>query len=436
MVLSLFFFTVEICAIFFGLFYTLKTYPLVRRLVSGVCLVLLPTVLLYLHTAPWLWLIYFFISVISLFYFYTKQLRILLDVVILAIGTRFGENISQIIRFTYLEENDTILIKSALIIIIFFVLFTYLYRLFIDKTWDSNTIPIVSQLVFIIVAWITVTIFYINLFISLRDNLYYPAMFNIMIESIYFVLMFILSVILLRNVKKENSIKQKEMEREQLFQYMQSLEHVNRDMQNFRHDYKNILLTMQGYMNENDMEGLKHYFDECIMKVEENSLHHTYIYNQLDHIKLVELKGILSSKILYAEELGVQVNIEIPNLIDQVDMNIIDLTRLVGILMDNALESSSDMEDAQVNLALLKKNDSFLLILENRVDVEFMNIEKLFQAGYSTKGKNRGRGLSNVRSIVHRYPNIMMNTRVENSYFIHEIEIIKIDSMKKRDIIQ
>jgi len=116
-------------------------------------------------------------------------------------------------------------------------------------------------------------------------------------------------------------------------------------------------------------------------------------------------------------------------------MNIIDLTRIVGILMDNALEASSDMEDTQVNLALLKKNNSFLLILENRVHVEFINIERLFQSGYSTKGENRGRGLTNVRSIVHQYPNITMNTRVENSFFIHEIEIIKVDAKKKNPTI-
>lgn len=45
---------------------------------------------------------------------------------------------------------------------------------------------------------------------------------------------------------------------------MHSLELINNDMQKFRHDHANILVTMQGYIEIEDFDGLKTYFKKHI----------------------------------------------------------------------------------------------------------------------------------------------------------------------------
>ncbi|SDZ68257.1 two-component system, AgrA family, sensor histidine kinase AgrC [Evansella caseinilytica] len=394
----------------------------------------IPTVSFYFLITEWAGLVYLFVSAACVFYSYTKTPRVLLDLFMLAIAGIISKSLIQSFRFSIFSAETPVVIWASIgLYLLCFAFAVWLYCIFIKKIWNSILIPVAGQLLIITIACITVTVLYMNLFISLSNNLYSLAMFNLVIEIIYFILMFILSVILLRNNKKENLLKQKEAEQEQLFQYMQALEQINKDMQSFRHDYQNILLTMQGYITQNDMEGLKTYFNDHIVKVEERVLQNNYVLNQLENIKLVELKGLLSTKVLLGGEANIHFNIEVPDKILAVDMNILDLTRMLGILVDNAVEAAIDSEDRQLNLALLQKTDgSMLIVVENRIGMESLNIEQLFTAGYSTKGKDRGTGLATVRKIVNQYSNITMNTSSENGIFVHEIEINAVVPKRKK----
>lgn len=428
MIFSFSFFIVELCAVFGGLFFTLRLRPNVQRIIVGIGVIGIPAVLFYLFVFKWLALIYLLVSSICVFYVFTKKLRVLLDGFILMIASIVSESLSQTLKFSiFIEESPLVIGTSVLLFLFFFGCFAYVYSLFIQKIWNTITLSVVSQLLLIAIAFITVAVLTLNLFISLSLNLYTPAMFNLIIQSIYFVLMFVLSFLLLRNNRKENRLKRKETEQKQLLHYMQELEQINKEMQVFRHDYQNILLTMQGYIQQNDMDGLKAYFKERIVKIESKTIQNNYILNQLDQIKLVELKGLLSTKTLVAEERGIDIYVEVPDVIEEIDMNIIDLTRTIGILIDNAIEASAELEDGQLNIAFLKKIDaSVLIVMENRVNHQAVSIERIFENGYSTKGKGHGLGLATVRKIVNGYPNITMNTRIEDGLFIHEMEISKV----------
>ena len=47
-----------------------------------------------------------------------------------------------------------------------------------------------------------------------------------------------------------------------------------------------------------------------------------------------------------------------------------------------------------------------------------MNIEEIYEMGFSTKGKNRGLGLSNVKEIISKYEDIILETDIETNNFI------------------
>ncbi|UOQ83744.1 sensor histidine kinase [Gracilibacillus salinarum] len=424
MVLSLFFFVIELTAMFFGLFYTLSLKLKLKTIMFGVIAVGLPAVSSYLYVAGCFGISYLLISLSLFFYIHTRKLRTLLDVAILAIISLIAENLSQIIHFSFFTDQQTPVVAgiNSLFLVIIFTVCTYLYRLFIMKIWQMFSIA--TQILLFFVAWVTTTVIFFNLFISLHRNLYYPAIFNVLIETIYLLLMFVLFALLFRNIKKENTLKNKEIEREQMLQYMQELERINKDMQSFRHDYQNILLTMQGYMEHNDIKGLKNYFNNYIVKVENSTLRRNHLFHQLDKIKIIELKGFLSSKILLAQESSITIHVEVADQIKAIDMHIIDLIRLIGILLDNALEASLHLENRELNMAFIQKKDgSLLMVIENRIENENITIGQLFQAGYSTKGKARGNGLTTARRIINQWSNATMNTRIENQFFIHEIEI-------------
>lgn len=51
-------------------------------------------------------------------------------------------------------------------------------------------------------------------------------------------------------------------------------------------------------------------------------------------------------------------------------------------------------------------------------------IHELFQERFSTKGENRGLGLSTLKEITDSTENVLLDTTIENGYFIQKVEII------------
>jgi len=55
-------------------------------------------------------------------------------------------------------------------------------------------------------------------------------------------------------------------------------------------------------------------------------------------------------------------------------------------------------------------------------------VHTLFQENYSTKGKNRVLGLSNLKEITDATSNVLLDTTIDNNYFIQKVEILNSDS--------
>ncbi|RAZ67294.1 sensor histidine kinase [Planococcus maitriensis] len=416
---------IEFCAIFFALFYTLNISLSVRKILASFLLVAFPTVFLYFFADEWVGLVSLGILTAALFYWFSKTLRVVLDLCIVVLAGILSDHISQLTESVLYLRNPLVqeLFHTGMFILLF-ALFILGYQRLIMRFAESFHFNVLSQLIVLAITSLTVLAFYLNLFFpaNLEDN--ELVKMNLLIQSSYFILMLMLFLFLLRGVRKENRVKRRVIEQEQFSQYMQALEQINNDMQKFRHDYTNILLTMRGYLNQDDLDGLKTYFDKHIVKTERNTLEKTSVFNQLENIQLIELKGLLATKVLVAYEQNIPLTVEAPEKIHDIKMDIIMLTRVVGILMDNAIEASLSVQNPRINLALLKKDDgSILFILENRIEAEYVNIKRLFDADYSTKGEGRGTGLSTVRTLINRHPHIKMNTVIENHFFTHHLEI-------------
>ena len=104
-------------------------------------------------------------------------------------------------------------------------------------------------------------------------------------------------------------------------------------------------------------------------------------------------------------------------------MDIIDLSRCLGILLDNAIEASLSSEKKRLNIAFIKKNSSILIIISNTFKGVIPPLSKIFKTGFSTKGKNRGLGLSNLSEIMNNYSNTTLDTSISDDRFIQNITI-------------
>ncbi|MFR3948966.1 MAG: GHKL domain-containing protein [Ruminococcus sp.] len=83
------------------------------------------------------------------------------------------------------------------------------------------------------------------------------------------------------------------------------------------------------------------------------------------NIKITELKSILSSKLLYAIELNIDVSIEVTDEVISLPMNTLDLCRIAGIFLDNAIEATLETAYPSIRFALINLDAEYIFIISN-----------------------------------------------------------------------
>ena len=70
---------------------------------------------------------------------------------------------------------------------------------------------------------------------------------------------------------------------------------------------------------------------------------------------------------------------------------------------------------------LVKLDKEIVFVVQNSRQSRYVNLEEIYQVGFSTKGENRGLGLSNVKEIIDKYDDITLETDIETNYFIQVV---------------
>lgn len=278
-----------------------------------------------------------------------------------------------------------------------------------------------------IIIYFLLSIIFIMLFITINCNR--PKDVIVLTKSnshlliICAVILILILYVLFIVARKEIQFNYKERELENLKEYTKNLEKVYTDMRKFRHDYINIISSMAGFIEDRDIDGLAEHFNKNIYPLNNKMNNNNYKLGLLKNIERSEIKGLISSKIIHAQELGIEVGIDIVDSIDNIKMDIIDFTRSIGIIIDNAVEAAIVSENKILNIAFINKNKSIIVVVENTFPSELPPIYKMFRYGFSTKGDNRGIGLSNLREITNKYKNVSLETIVKEDKFVQNLTI-------------
>lgn len=160
------------------------------------------------------------------------------------------------------------------------------------------------------------------------------------------------------------------------------------------HDFKNHLLTLKSMSKGND-EKINDYIEEVHREVKNQSVY-----------KLCSnpvVGALLQEKHGYAVENDIDFDIEIyENQSAPKDIKPHHLITVLSNLIDNAFEESKKSEDKRVKLRYEQK-ESVSISVVNSLS-ENTDIAKMDDASrYSTKGKNRGYGLGNIKKIAKLY---------------------------------
>ncbi|MER2145791.1 MAG: GHKL domain-containing protein, partial [Leuconostoc mesenteroides] len=241
--------------------------------------------------------------------------------------------------------------------------------------------------------------------------------------NMFFVISLISLLVYLKNTTQNyfnfQLAQQKQQQLDHLTTYTTQIEDLYKSINGFRHDYANLIVSLETSIQAGDINQIRSIYED-VLKNSPNVLNHgNHTLGSLTKIDIPAIKSILSNKIILALEKGIHIEFEIEQKWSTCHVDVFDYIRMLGILLDNAIEASEACSVAFINIAFITDNikQEHRLIIENSTNQEFINIGHIFQDGVTSKGANRGIGLSNMQHILSNYEQAHIETEYSNYRF-------------------
>ena len=362
----------------------------------------------------------------------------------------FKKNIQYlVIKFTFLVLYLIILAQSSKIILSLFsaviIKIEYNYSIFLQNILFLFLLFLITKRINIILnsvveniipsekykyilyfcALCTLTTYYIFLMYSIFKGSSYIHLLSIVTGLIFILLCTYITVSVVKNIKLETNNKIESAKLEQQKKYILALEKNNNEIRKFKHDFNNIILGLDGYINNDDFnkEKLKKYFNSTIMNFNNNIELNDIVIAKLNSIKVSSLKSLITNKVLMAQNNNIDVDINIQGEIHDFYTDEMQLSRILGILLDNAIEASLELtDDKKIEVNIIQIDKTTDIQISNTFNNTGIPITDFNKEGFSTKGTNRGLGLSSAHEIANKL-NMLLNTEIDGNTFIQNLSI-------------
>ncbi|WP_455386425.1 sensor histidine kinase [Lactiplantibacillus pentosus] len=252
--------------------------------------------------------------------------------------------------------------------------------------------------------------------ISLNENITATIQLALITAFIVMLLMMLWQMVFfVRSYMTKQEASYQAKQNRQLNNYLKSVERQYLELRKFKHDYKNLMLSLQDSLTNGNSPEQTEYFKELIAQsAVETSLDSGKIV-KVQHLGNETLRGLIVQKFLDAQAQGINLTVELNTENFVIHHELVDIIRIVGNLLDNAIEQAQKMTDKTVTIAFNKIDGTTEISINNAIDSNFER-SKLFQTGYSTKGISRGLGLANVRELVNQHHDFYLNIDSERGY--------------------
>jgi len=227
----------------------------------------------------------------------------------------------------------------------------------------------------------------------------------------------------MKSEQEKIALRQKEAEQSVLKHYTEQVEQQQVIIQKFMHDQQNVLHSIEGYLELQNLDGLKEYFYSQIKTSTVKALSDNIILSKLSKIKTPEIKATLASKLIYAESMDIETTFEVIDEIDYVPTSSLTVVRMLSIILDNAIEALIELQSGTLSVGCYKDGHAIVFVVENNCSLDLPPVSQVKELGFSTKAEGRGFGLANLSELVSAHPNISLQTSITDGKFIQRLSI-------------
>lgn len=243
------------------------------------------------------------------------------------------------------------------------------------------------------------------------------------IVNIGIIIMFL--IVIFSFFKEKYKTYKKTEEFNSMYKQSQSIKTLLNRYKKYNHENNNQLIVIRE--NSLDNEKVVKYIDSIL---NENKGHEDKWISELSYIKDPGISGFLSVKINQMLDNKIKVSLMISPKVKKYKFEEIkpkeykELCRVIGIYLDNAYEASKKTRKKEVTIEILIDKEKLLIIISNSFKGK-IELGKIDEEGYTTKGKEHGVGLSIVKDIVTTNKKLEQRREVIKDYFYQYLYIDK-----------
>lgn len=199
---------------------------------------------------------------------------------------------------------------------------------------------------------------------------------------------------------------------------------VNRLMA-LNHENKNQLITIRTMVANKDKDILKNIdaiVEEKIKDDKELKIRTSVISNTM-------LGSLIYSKLLTMKEKDITHNLHISkainksHLINLGDKTNVDVCKIIGVYLDNAIEAVMEAGVKEINIDLYLEDAYFCISIANTFKGK-VDLDAITDYGYTTKSKGHGYGLSLVKEVIKDNNALSSKTDIiDNKVFVQNLKI-------------
>ena len=270
----------------------------------------------------------------------------------------------------------------------------------------------------LVVLCISLVIFIIYENLSNEFSLTYLIFINLFFISVYvFMIGFFIQ-------KSNNNILASKYD--QLIDYSKTYEQELVKRSKKQHEFKNQLVIIKSMIEDKDKEVID-YINGILNDNDKNK--DTKWLTILTNIPLGGLKGLIYYKINEMTNKDIKVNLDVAESLNKKSLwktysnNSQDISKIIGVYIDNAIEAASESEEKVIEVQFYLENENITLCLGNTFTGE-VDLTKIDNEGYSTKGNNRGYGLPLAKDLLTKHSDILLAERtIIDNYYVQKLII-------------
>lgn len=344
-----------------------------------------------------------------------------------------ADHLSNLVRIFLGFENSVYssaisLFRYGLFFSLVVALLTYITSFLFISLKRIKQIEVRDNKIFILANFFILITYYSSIFLgSYLGNSSDLVRLNFFFFLLYLCLSIIAFSFYYRAMKAKVEMIKKESDYQSLMEYTESMENQYKEVRKFRHDFQNILNSLDDYVLSEDFSGLKNYYLNEIKPTSEEISEMNFKLIELQNIKQREIKSVLALKLMNAQNIEIEVNLEVKEVIEDIPLDAIVLVRVLGILLDNAIEAIEELAIGKLTVAVFKNKQEIQFIIQNDCKDHMPSIQQLKKEGFSTKGDNRGLGLSNIKEMLANYKNVVLKTTIKDQLFTQQFIITRRD---------